>query len=372
MLRPSVPHRGGRTAKVLKGRLLATLKDIGEELGLSVATVSRALNGFPEVNAATRERVQRTAERLDYRPNRSARRLVTGRSGMVGMIVKIGANLRAEQTFMESLTGLTAALAARDVDLVLAVDQGADPVEAYARMLSRDVIDGFILNAPERNDPRVDFLQSRQVPFVMHGQCRAEAAYPFYSIDNIAAAAEAVQLLVALGHRRIAFLNGLTRFAYAADRRSGYLAAMAQAGLAVPSWTLAEDEPSSDYGYRAALSLLAGQNGPPPTAILCASTLVAEGVMAAARDRGLRVPADLSVIAHDDALPLLRAINFEPALTVTRAPLREASVPLANALVDVIEGADPRGLQTLARAELIVRGSTGPAPEGGGPPWHSI
>ena len=84
---------------------LATLKDIGAELGLSVATVSRALNGFPEVKPATRDKVREAADRLGYRPNRTAQRLVTGRSGMVGMIVKVRPDLTADQTFVEILTG---------------------------------------------------------------------------------------------------------------------------------------------------------------------------------------------------------------------------------------------------------------------------
>lgn len=350
---------------------MATLKDIGAELGLSVATVSRALNGFPEVNAKTRDKVRATAERLGYRPNRTAQRLVTGRSGMVGMIVKIRPDLSADQTFVEILTGLTAALAKRDTDLVLAVDSDPDPTAAYKKMLERDILDGFILNAPVPNDPRVDFLTQAGVPFVMHGQCRMDADYPFYDIDNAGVTAEAIGLLTALGHRRIAFLNGETRYAYAAERKAGFSAAMAQAGLPVPDAFVTDGAPSESYGYTAALAMLAGRHGPAPTAIICASTLIAAGVMQAATDRGLRVPEDLSIVAHDDALPLMRAVNFAPALTVTRAPLRDACTPLADMLVDLIEGAEARKLQRLERAELIVRGSTGPAPEGGDTPWHS-
>ena len=350
---------------------LATLKDIGEELGLSVATVSRALNGFPEVNARTRDRVQETADRLGYRPNRVAQRLVTGRSGMVGMILKVSTDLQPDQTFIDILTGLTAALGARDVDFVLAVDQDDDPVAAYRRMLERDMLDGFILNAPVPNDPRVAFLRSRGVPFAMHGTTGPGADYPFYDIDNRAVTTDAVQLLTALGHRRIALLNGAEHHAYAVDRRAGFAAAMALQGLPVPAGFMASRTPTEDYGYAEALAMLAGQRGAPPTAFVCASTLVAAGVMRAVADRGQSVPGDVSVIAHDDALPQLRAINFSPALTVTRAPLRDACAPLAQALLDRIDGADPARLQTRIHAGLIVRDSTGPVPTGGETPWPS-
>ncbi|NCO87854.1 MAG: LacI family transcriptional regulator [Rhodobacterales bacterium] len=349
---------------------MATLKDIGTELGLSVATVSRALNGFPEVNARTRDRVQQAAERMGYRPNRIAQRLVTGRSGMVGMIVKIRPDMSSEMTFFEILTGLTAALAARDTDLVLAVDQADDPVVPYQRMLERGILDGFILNAPVPDDPRVAWLQARGIPFVMHGQSDAQVDYPFYGIDNRAVMADSVGLLAALGHRRIAFLNGEVRLAFAADRRAGFRAAMAAEGLAVPEAFIASDQPGESYGYARALAMLSGRLGPRPTAVICASTVIAAGVMQAARDLALAVPRDLSVMAHDDALPQLRAINFSPTLTVTRAPMREACVPLANHLIDHIDGVAAARLQTLIRAEVIVRNSTGPVPEGGHDPWH--
>ncbi len=349
---------------------MATLKDISTELGLSVATVSRALNGFPEVNARTRDRVTDAAKRLGYRPNRVARRLVTGRSGMVGMIVKLKADMTADQTFFDVITGLTAALAERDVDLVLAVDQHADPTVAYERMVERNVVDGFILNAPVPDDPRVAYLRDRGIPFVIHGQTSTVVDYPFYGIDNRAVSADAVGLLTALGHRRIALLNGDLRWSYAVDRLDGFRAAMADAGCPVPEAFIATERPSESYGYTASLAMLSGQAGPRPTAIVCGSTLIAAGVLQAARDLSLVVPSDLSVVAHDDALPQLRAIAFDPALTVTRSPLRDACKPLANALIDHIDGTPAHSLQTLVRAELIVRNSTSPVPDKGETPWH--
>jgi LacI family transcriptional regulator len=338
---------------------VATLKEISAELGLSVATVSRALNGFPEVNKATREKVQKAADRLGYRPNRVAQRLVTGRSGMVGMIVKIKPDMSADQTFFEILTGLTAALAARETDLVLAVDQGGDPVQPYQKLLERDILDGFILNAPEPNDPRVNFLQARNIPFVLHGQDRADPDYPTYGIDNAAVSEDSVKLLTQLGHQRIALINGELKDAHAHDRLSGFQRAAAGAGLSEEF--VRSDASLESHGYTHALDLLS--QGTRPTAFVCATTLIASGVIRAVQDKGLRVPQDISVMAHDDALPLTRAINFDPALTVTRAPLRDACVPLANMLVDHVSGTPAKDLKVILKAEMIVRGSTGPAPK---------
>lgn len=346
---------------------MATLKDIGAELGLSAATVSRALNGFPEVNIKTRDKVRETAERLGYRPNRVAQRLVTGRSGMVGMIIKIRADMSADQTFFEMLTGLTAALGARDVDLVLAVDQDDDPVLPYRKLMERDILDGFILNAPVPNDPRVAFLREKGIPFVMHGQTAPDVDYACYGIDNAAVSEDAVKLLASLGHKRIALLNGQLRYAYAVDRLRGFRSAVDAEGLVVPDVFVAANAETEMDAYKTALSMLSGRDGARPTAMICASTLIAAGVIRAAKDRGLLVPDDLSVMAHDDALPLMRAVSFDPALTVTRAPLRDACVPLANLLIDFVSGAPAE--QKIDRAELIVRASTGPVPKEEQDPW---
>ncbi len=337
---------------------MATLKEIGAELGLSVATVSRALNGFPEVNKATREKVREAAARLGYRPNRIAQRLVTGRSGMVGMIVKIKPDMSADQTFFEMLTGLTAALAAHETDLVLAVDQDGDPVLPYEKLLERDILDGFILNAPVQDDPRVKFLQARGIPFVLHGQDRADPDYPTYGIDNAAVSRESLKLLSQLGHRRVALINGELNAAYALERLEGFQRAAAEFGL--PANMIRNDASLESHGYTHALDLLSGEDA--PTAFVCATTLIASGVMRAVRDRGLSTPEDVSVMAHDDALPQTRAINFDPALTVTRAPLRDACAPLADMLVAHLKGTPAADLKSIVKAELIVRGSTGPAP----------
>jgi len=340
---------------------VATLKEISKELGLSITTVSRALNGFPEVNEDTRIKVRETAERMGYRPNRVAQRLVTGRSGMVGLILKIKPDMSADQTFFQTLTGLTAALADRETDLVLAVDQDSDPVQAYRKLLERNIVDGFILNAPVRDDPRIAYLKDRKIPFVLHGRDRDAPDYPFYDIDNHAVSADAVRLLADLGHQRIALINGEVRYTFAQDREDGFRKAMISHGLAANS--IASNATLERQGYQAASQMLSDANA--PTAFVCFSTLIAAGVMQAARDKGLSIPGDISVIAHDDALPQTRAIEFDPALTVTRVPLRDAPEPLANHLISVLNGAAVTDHQQLVRADMIQRGSTGPAPKAG-------
>ena len=158
-------------------------------------------------------------------------------------------------------------------------------------------------------------------------------------------------------------INGPEPLSFAQERREGFLNSMRAHGLTVPDFALRHGVLTSDQGYTSALSLLSERRGPRPSAIVCASTTIADGVYRAAKDLRLSIPTDLSVIAHDDAIPEMRAVNFEPALTVTRSPIRDASEPLAPAVQELLKGKEPKTLQTLARAELIVRNSTAPAPK---------
>lgn len=341
---------------------VATLKDISEELGLSVATVSRALNGFPEVSEKTRELVEQTARRMNYRPNRAAQKLVSGRSGMVGMLVPLQPGMSAESSLVEVIMGLSARLAERDIDLVMQVILDEDPVAPYRRMISKNTLDGFILNAPQVSDPRIALLQQAKVPFVVHGRIDDDPTHAFYDLDNADAAAQAVNLLADLGHQRIAFINGPESAAFANQRTSGFNAAMRTRMLSLQADFLSYGENTRASGYMRALSLLALPPDARPTALLCASTALAHGVLRAAGDRGLSVPKDLSIICHDDLVPVLTSDDTNPPLTVTKAALSLACAPLADKLIALLNGASPVEQQTTERAELIVRQSTGPAP----------
>jgi LacI family transcriptional regulator len=348
---------------------MTKLKDIAARLGLSPATVSRALNGFPEVNEQTRQRVQAVARAMNYRPNQIAQKLVSGRSGMIGMILRSPVDVATDPSFFEMMTGLSSRLADYDMDLVFHASSAEDEVAPYRRLVAKATLDGFILNAPTVDDQRIRFLTAAGVPFVVHGRAGTGMPdYPFFDIDNAALARQSVALLHDLGHRRIAMLNGPANYAYAAQRLKGFHAALAAQGLTAPSRFVAHDRLAEDYGQRAAEKMLA--DAAPPTAFLCASTLIAAGVLRAARKAGLSVAGDLSIIAHDDAIPQFRAVNFEPALTVTRAPMRDACGPLTDKMVHLLDGVAIQDLQTIVSADLIVRQSTGPVRAGQQGRWN--
>jgi len=340
---------------------MATLKDIATELGLSPATVSRALNDFPEVNVKTKRRVSEAAQRMNYRPNKTAQRLVSGRSGMIGVVLKLSPQQTADPTFFEVTGGLSHRLAEKDLDLIFQVDIGDDQIAPYRRLLQKSAVDGFIIQGPTRNDPRIAYLEKKGVPFAVHGKAETgDVEYAFFDIDNYAAAADATKLLANLGHKRIAFMNGPADLAFARDRRRGFLETLSSFGITASDDWIKNGPQSERFGYDFTNNLLDAPN--PPTAILCASTPIASGVYECLRQKGLRCPEDVSVVAHDDAIATARAIEFNPPLTVTRAPMRDACQPLADMIGELLEGKTAKDLQNTARAELIVRDSTGPAP----------
>lgn len=345
---------------------MATIKEIGARLNLSPATVSRALNGYPEVSAKTRRLVEDTARELNYQPNQVAQKLATGRSGMVGLVLPLTPDKSFDPTFYDVMTGLSTRLTELQLDLVFHAPFKEDELEPYRRLVGKRAVDAFIITSPKMNDPRIDFLRNEHVPFVVHGRdANREPDYPYFDIDNFKVGRDTTNLLLDLGHRAFLFLNGPEDVHFSNERRRGFDAALAEHTQPGVRAEIRHAHMTETFGYTQTLGALSDRGGTRPTAIICASTVIAAGVVRAVRDKGLAIPKDISVVAHDDAAPQLRAVSFSPALTVTRSPLRDACEPLADMVQAILKGKDIKSLQVTCEADFIVRQSTGPAPGGG-------
>lgn len=337
---------------------MTTLQDIADYLGLSRATVSRALNGYPEVGQKTRERVQEAALKLNYQPNLNARQLATGRSGIIAMMMLLEHNQIQDLNQLEFMTNLTLAIEKGGLDMVFHVVTQVDDLEAYRRLLNRGAVDGMILNRPHADDPRIPLLQAANMPFVMHGHSDAKVSYAYFDIDNKGAFAEATELLLNLGHRNIAFINGPERMSYANQRLQGALSQYKKLKIDAKTFMHIPTDLTEAAGYHWAMRALSGELNDKPTAFLCSTTSQAAGVYRAAAQHSLVVGKDIAVIAHDDDLPHWQATQFEPPLTVTYAPIRDACEPLATIIIELIAGANPLKLQQMTQPQLIVREST--------------
>lgn len=342
---------------------MATLKDLSRKLGLSVTQVSRALNGHDDVNALTRARVQQAARDLNYHPNISARKLASGRSGIVGLVLADTPARSADGLFVQMIGGLSRYFSERGMQFVLHVaGEGEDLARVHERLINGGSLDGFVLVEPQVDDRRIPYLQKRNVPFVVHGRHRAGPDYPFFDIDNHGVGYRLTEALTKAGHRQIAFLNGKVTHSFAAQRRDGFVQALRDAGIAPAPGLHLGAEMTEGFGLLSTVQLC-GPGGARPTAIICGNTLIAKGVFDALAALGLRVPHDISVVAHDDDLPVFSAASIPVPLTVTAAALSESWQQLAELLALRIDGAPLGELQRFGQLSLIERASVAPPPK---------
>ncbi|MEY4697683.1 MAG: hypothetical protein RIT14_2111 [Pseudomonadota bacterium] len=338
------------------------LKELASKLGLSPTTVSRALNGYPEVNETTRERVMAAAKRHNYRPNTRAIRLATGRALAVGHVIPIATRHEiVNPVFADFISGAGETYSRNGYDMILSVVPDESEEETYRDLKLRGTVDGVILHAPRMNDPRIALLVEVGLPFVVHGRATgADLPYSWVDVNNRRAFQRATEFLLDLGHTRIGLVNGLEFMDFAIRRRTGFTDALAARGLTPDPAHMASDEMTEVAGYRAARAMLLLPT--PPTAFLVASMISGMGVRRAIEERGLQMGRDVSVIIHDDDLSYMKNGDDVPIFTATRSSVREAGRIAAEMLLAIIAQPDTAPQTRLLEAELIIGQSTGPAP----------
>ncbi len=339
------------------------LRDLSAILGLSQTTVSRALNGFPEVSEDTRARVRAAAELHGYRPSAAARRLATGQSGTLGVVFPRERNLLGDLLFTEFLGGCVEQASDRGYDITLAMASGAQTEESvYRRAVRSARVDAMILSSPLLADSRLELLRSLNMPFIVHGRTTSAVPYPHLDIDNEGAFFQATKLLTDLGHTRIALLNFDKTFNFANDRLNGYLHALSLAGLQRVSALICDSPMIEESGLSDAVRLLDLPVDQRPTAFLCSSISQASGVARVARQRGMTVGRDISLIAHDDRLHEMRAETFDPPLTATQSSIGDAGKRLVELLINQLTDNSAPLAAEVWPVDLVVRASTGPVP----------
>ncbi len=336
------------------------LKDLAAKLGLSQTTVSRALNGYPEVSEATRERVLSAARQFHYRPNPSARRLATGRAGAVGAVLPTNRNLLVDPHFVEFLAGVGERLAEDDMDIVLSPARANDEMDTYRRLVAGTRVDALIVSGPTIDDARVPLLTELGHPFVVHGRTTGDTPYAWLDIDNEAAFRDAANHLLDLGHTRIGLINGDRRFTYAMNRETGFRDALAARGLTPDERLMGEGAMTDEVGYRLTTRFLAER--PRPTAILLSSMMMTLGALRAIRAAKLELGKDMSLIAHDDVFPFVNPALMVPPVTTVTSPIRAAGTRVAELILELLAGRPSGAIHELWPVDMVIRGSTGPAP----------
>ncbi|WP_279479399.1 LacI family DNA-binding transcriptional regulator [Aureimonas sp. SK2] len=340
--------------------MVRNLKDLADHLNLSPATVSRALNGFPEVSAKTRRRVMEAAEALNFRPNPLAQRLATGRADAIGILFGVADNMLDNPIVTDLLTGISETAAERGLAIHLFPTRAGEERAACRRIVASGAVDALVFLSPILDRPATADLAEIDFPVVCHGRPRFGQAVASLSVDNLRAFEAGTAHLARLGHRRIALLNGEEAYAYALDRRQGYRLALSKAGLDPDPALEAAGPQTFAHGYGSARRLLALAS--PPTAFLCTSVLVATGAARALADLGLRIPGDVSLMAHDDVIAALPAEIAAPGLTVLRSSVRLAGRRIAEMAILRRKGTPAADLVEVWDVPLVEGASTGPAP----------
>ncbi len=331
----------------------ATIRGVASAAGVSIATVSRVLNGRPDVAPETRELVLRAVREQGFSTNRNARALSSGRTGLIGVTVP----LVHDAYFGGILSGASEALYEQDMRIVLCptLHQHEREVTLLDRLM-RGTTDGAVLMLPEETNAELKALQ-RDFPFVVvDPRVALDEGIPVVSAAHAAGARAATEHLLSLGHRRIGAITGPREWIACTERLNGYHGALAAAGvLPDPALVAVSDFRNGPATEAAANALLDLPD--PPTAIFAFNDNVAVGVMRTARARGLRLPEDLSVVGFDDSE---QAEIVYPALTTVRQPLAEMGRMAVSLLLRLLENQRVDALRIQLATKLVVRDSTAP------------
>jgi len=336
-----------------------TIKDVARAAGVSPSTVSRVISDHPRISQATKERVRRVMKELGYHPNAIARSLVTQSSRTIGLVLSRAAETAlANPFFPEVIRGIGAVANQARYALLLSTSlTPQEELDECVEMLESHRVDGVILLASRVKDRLVARLVQEGHPFVVVGRVPQGEGVWWVNTDNTQAAREAVEHLLALGHRRIGCLAGDPDYLVTQDRVAGYRQALEEAGIPFDPHLVRYTDFSRDQGWAAARELL--QQTPQPTAFFATDDLLAWGAVQAAGDLGLAVPGQVSVVGFNDD-PL--SAYVAPPLTTVRVPIFELGRVAAQLLLERLQNPDAPARQVLVPTELVVRRSTGPAP----------
>jgi len=333
-----------------KKKKKATLKSIAQHLNISVTTVSRALSGYNDVNAQTRQQIQKAADLLGYVPNLAARRLVTGKSDAIGILLPVSYGDMRDHFLSHFLLHFGQSLYAHNPNLDLIVSyapEGEKELATYQRFIDSQRVDAFVVLRSRMDDARVELLKEQKVPFVTHGRTQCSDDHNWIDTDARAGFDLATQSLIDKGHQRITLLNLPERMFTSHLRVEGYEDAIARAGLESSIHTM---EMNDEIPYQVALDLLKADKA--PTGFVCASDVIAHQVVKAAKELGIDPCKDIQIIGCDD-LPLSHL--GDPTISTLRTSLDDHSQAIIKILQSELNGQIFIPRNKLINYELVER-----------------
>lgn len=337
---------------------MATIRDVAAKAGVNASTVSRVFSGKATISAETRERVFAAAAALDYQPNAIARSLSIRRTNTIAVVVPhIFAGYFEDSFFPQIMRGLLSTAYQHGYRvLVSGSNSHADIIEQTFELLGSRQADGIVLLSNRLDVDTIGALRSQATPFVLIGHPPVDHQdICWIDADNMYWTSVAIEHLIALGHRRIAFVGGDPDVLVTRERLEGYRAAMQQAQMPLKEQWVDFGYFAEDGGYQAVKRMVPLEEDA-PTAYYAANDLMAVGILRALRECGIAVPQQVSVIGTNDSA---EATHVVPALTTLRVPYAEMAAKAAEILITQITGAtEPHPVQRYVACELIERNST--------------
>ena len=325
----------------------STIRDVGRAAGVSIGTVSKALNGSGSVSDDTVRKVREAADMLGYRPSKAAQGLVGGRSFQVGYGLPVlgGWGNPTLDAFLHAMVG---AAGEHGLDIVLfkAEPHGVGP---YEDLIKRRVVDAFVLSDTDYEDARVDFLLEKGVPFATFGRTARSERHYWVDVDGAEGTAQTTRHLASRGHSRFGVIAWPEGSETGDLRLTGVTGALRSLGLPPPS--VVRSTNGIEPGRQAMAELL--RIAPATTAVVCVQDELALGALAYARSSGIDVGSVMAIAGFDDTPT---ASIVDPPLTTVRQPFGAVGSVLGEILGEALEGSSPRGV--LLEPTLVVRAST--------------
>ncbi|MDL2353728.1 MAG: substrate-binding domain-containing protein, partial [Pseudomonadota bacterium] len=330
------------------------LKSLALKLGMSKTTVSRALNGYPEVSEATRERVLAAARDAGYEANPMARSLAVGRTNVFGIIYPLLPSDLGDPMFLGVVAGMSAALEQRGMNLIIAPVSPHNELPSYQQMVRGRRVDGLVVSRTLVRDERIAYLLAQGFPFVAHGRTALEQPYAWFDYDNAAGIALALDCLLAHGHRHIALLSAPLELNFARQRKDSFVATLGRVGLAADPRYLVENTLDRRSGYQAMQQLLAC--APRPSAVIVDNHLSGVGAVRALMDAGIVIGEEMSVIVWGAMEGSLVELDVT---TIDQPDPAGAGAKMIEMLAALIGGTPALELQVLWQPVLLPGATVG-------------
>ncbi len=334
----------------------STIKDVAQKAGVSIATVSLAIHDHKRISPETKRKVQKAINELNYSPSKSARNLVSKKTGNIGFLLTDDHFLRTEPFYTRIFLGTE--FEAREGEyyvLLNTVNREYDECDKLPRFVLDKSVDGIII-AGKVPEMLINKLSATNLPLIFVDYIPPKNKYPLVLIDNIHGGSLATEHLIDKGHKNIAFIGGDINHPSIHDRFQGYKLTLEKANITITDnlISLEEPYPARQNGYDAAQRLI--NNNKDITAIFACNDAMAIGAMHFLKDNGYKIPQDVSVIGFDD---VEADLLLDPPLTTIRVPKVDLGAEAMRLMVDVLKNNNVAPKKILVPVELIERKSTG-------------